>query len=246
MERGSGKGKVSTRPHPACRRHDLREPATMPGRLPLISKVKVTLLVTQWCPALYKSMHYGPAGSSVHGILQAGILEWVAVPFSKESSRPRDQTGFPVLQADSLPSEPPGKPQIYLNVLGSSVHVTQRWKPFWNNSNLKNQYSMSLEPLKMHSSFCYYFFPRLNDKISSCAIFNCSECWKHFVRLRTSEFNHKYPHVEGQFNKILWHFLFSLLLLLAFSFTCLPVEEWERVRSICPSPTTLTLMMTFP
>ena len=97
----SRKGKVSTRPHPACRRHDLREPATMPGRLPLISKVKVKLLVTQWCPTLYKSMHCGPAGSSVHGILQAGILEWVAVPFSKESYRPRDQTGFPVLQADS-------------------------------------------------------------------------------------------------------------------------------------------------
>ena len=31
-------------------------------------------------------------GSSVHGILQAGILEWVAIPFSRGSSRPRDWT----------------------------------------------------------------------------------------------------------------------------------------------------------
>ena len=31
-------------------------------------------------------------GSSVHGILQARILEWVAVPFSRESSQPRNRT----------------------------------------------------------------------------------------------------------------------------------------------------------
>jgi len=35
---------------------------------------------------------FSPPGSSVHGILQARILEWVAIPFSRGSSRPRDQT----------------------------------------------------------------------------------------------------------------------------------------------------------
>ena len=35
---------------------------------------------------------YSPPASSVHGILQARILEWVAMPSSRESSRPRDQT----------------------------------------------------------------------------------------------------------------------------------------------------------
>ena len=49
-------------------------------------------------------------GSFVHEILQARILEWVAIPFSRVSS-----PGSPTLQADSLPSEPPGKPQINLN-----------------------------------------------------------------------------------------------------------------------------------
>ena len=49
-------------------------------------------------------------GSSVHGILQARILKWVAIPFSRASSRPRDQTWVSALQADSLLSEPPGKP----------------------------------------------------------------------------------------------------------------------------------------
>ena len=37
-------------------------------------------------------MDCNPPGSSVHGILQARILEWVAIPFSRESFRPRDQT----------------------------------------------------------------------------------------------------------------------------------------------------------
>ena len=37
-------------------------------------------------------MDYSPPGSSVHGILQARILEWVAISFSRESSQHRDQT----------------------------------------------------------------------------------------------------------------------------------------------------------
>ena len=49
--------------------------------------------------------------SPVHGILQARILEWVTIPFSRGSSQPRDQTQSPALQVDSLPAEPQGKPK---------------------------------------------------------------------------------------------------------------------------------------
>ena len=49
-------------------------------------------LVTQSCPTLCEPMDCSPPDSSVNGILQAKILEWVAIPFSMESSRPRDQT----------------------------------------------------------------------------------------------------------------------------------------------------------
>ena len=49
-------------------------------------------------------------GSTVHGILQARILEWVAIPFPKGSSWPRDWTGSPASQADSLPWKPRGTP----------------------------------------------------------------------------------------------------------------------------------------
>ena len=55
-------------------------------------------------------MDCSPPGSSVYGIHQARILEWVAIPFSTGSSLPRS----PVLQADSLPSELPGDPGIPL------------------------------------------------------------------------------------------------------------------------------------
>ena len=48
---------------------------------------------------------------TVHRILQARILEWVAVTFSKGSSQPRDQPRSPALQVDSLPAEKPGKPK---------------------------------------------------------------------------------------------------------------------------------------
>ena len=48
--------------------------------------------VAQSCPTLRYPMDYILPGSSVHGIFQARVLEWVAVSFSRGSSRPRDQT----------------------------------------------------------------------------------------------------------------------------------------------------------
>ena len=71
------------------------------------------VLVAPLCQRLfYDPKDCSPPGSSVHGILQARILEWVAIPFSRGSSQLRDQTWSSALQADSLPSEPPGKPKV--------------------------------------------------------------------------------------------------------------------------------------
>ena len=52
-----------------------------------MQKVKVKRKVAQSCPTVCDPMDY-----TVHGLLQARILEWVAFPFSKRSSQPRDQT----------------------------------------------------------------------------------------------------------------------------------------------------------
>ena len=59
-----------------------------------------------------------PPGSSVHGILQARILEWATMPSSRGSSQLRDQTQVSCI-ADSLPAELPGKPYATLHSVQS-------------------------------------------------------------------------------------------------------------------------------
>ena len=76
----------------------MKETWELPGGL----KVKVA----QLCPTLCDPMDY-----TIHGILQAKILEWVAFPFSRGSSEPEIEPRSPTLQTDSLPTEPQGKPK---------------------------------------------------------------------------------------------------------------------------------------
>ena len=67
------------------------------------------MLVTQSCPTLCDPMDCSLPGSSVHGIRQARILEWVAIPFSRDLPDPGIETPSLALQLDSLPSKPPVK-----------------------------------------------------------------------------------------------------------------------------------------
>ena len=73
----------------------------------------VCVLVTQSCLTLCDPTDCSPPGSSVHGILQARTLEWIAISSSRGSSQPRYRTPSPVspaLLVDSLLTQPPGKP----------------------------------------------------------------------------------------------------------------------------------------
>ena len=65
--------------------------------------------VAQSCPTLCDPMDCGLPGSSVHGIFQAIVLEWIAISFFSRSSRPRDRTQVSRTVDRCLPSEPPGK-----------------------------------------------------------------------------------------------------------------------------------------
>ena len=72
--------------------------------------------VAQSCPALCDTMDCSPPGSSVHGIFQARILHWVAISYSRESFRTRDQN--PCLlrwQADPLPLSHKGSPSLAIS-----------------------------------------------------------------------------------------------------------------------------------
>ena len=63
---------------------------------------------------------------TVHGILQARTLEWVDFPFSGDFPNPGIEPRSPTLQADPLPSEPPGKPK---NIGVGSLSLLQQIFP---------------------------------------------------------------------------------------------------------------------
>ena len=85
--------------------------SSLPVELKLLSSV-VCVLVTQSCLTLCDPMDCSPPGSSVHGILQARILGWVAIPFSRGSSPPRDRTHVPCIAGRFFTAEPLGNPPI--------------------------------------------------------------------------------------------------------------------------------------
>ena len=121
------------------------------------------------CLTLWGPMDCSPPGPTVHGILQARILEWVALPFSRDSSWSRGQPRSPALQADSLPSEslwhtvplpmqtlpkallfqPSAcRSQQPLSRYGRLVRVAERenprFKPTWSLSSLKSIYAYTV------------------------------------------------------------------------------------------------------
>ena len=72
-------------------------------------------LVAQSCPILCNPTDCSPPGSSVHGILQARILEWVTIPFSRGSSWLRDQTWVSCIADRFFTTVPPGKPRSWVD-----------------------------------------------------------------------------------------------------------------------------------
>ena len=86
--------------------------------------------VAQSCLILCDPVDQSPPDSSVHGILQARVLEWVAISFSRDLSNPGIKPRAPALQTDSLPSEPPGKPKycmlsLMYGILKNRVETTE-------------------------------------------------------------------------------------------------------------------------
>ena len=81
--------------------------------------------ISQSRQTLCNSMDY-----TVHGILQARILKWVSFPFSPGNiPNPGIESGSPPLQVDSLPAEPPGKPNIMTktNQINSNFSIMAKY-----------------------------------------------------------------------------------------------------------------------
>ena len=84
----------------------------------------VCVLVAQSCPTLWDPMDYSLPGSPVHGILQARILEWVAISCSRGSSQPRDLLNW---QVESLPLSHLGSSK------GENFHVGKKMQFNFNS-----------------------------------------------------------------------------------------------------------------
>ena len=121
------------------------------------------VLVNQLCPTLCNPMDCSPPGSSVYGILQARILEWIAVRFSRGFPNPGIQPRSPALQADSLPFKPPGKAlqtSLYLEKYASyplqlrspCVLLTPVPPSFF--CNLLHQLPLFLSPVSLSLQIC--------------------------------------------------------------------------------------------
>ena len=96
------------------------------------------VLAAQSCQTLWDPMDCNPPDSSDHEILQARILEWVAISFSRESSWPGIKPGSPELQADSLPFEPPGDTRVPYG-----VKENLNLNLFWEAKSSESQVSMT-------------------------------------------------------------------------------------------------------
>ena len=91
------------------------------------------MLVVELFLTLCDPLDCSPPGSSVHGILQPIILEWVAILFSRVSSWPRDQTRVSHTAGRSfIPFEPPGSPSArYMSVSVKSLSRVRLFETPW-------------------------------------------------------------------------------------------------------------------
>jgi len=116
---------------------------------------------TVWPYGSRDPMDYSPPGSSVHGILQARILEWVAISFSRASSWPRDQTCVSYVylhrQTGSSPHPPCPKCRSGLLSAGQATlrAVSRHWHwmfEFWvSRFSPHNTYTLSMAMSQKHS-----------------------------------------------------------------------------------------------
>ena len=171
------------------------------------------VLVAQSCPTLCNIVNWNLPGSSIHGILQARILVWVAIPFSRGSSQPRDPIWSPALQADSL--------ILY--------HLSHQGSPKTKNGSTSKIFlsSFSSRNTTLYlPSYSSYFACRRSFLISRCSInthwLECIPLWRaiHSTSVRLAK---KFIWV---FCTSVWEILYYLVLVFGWVHMC----TWARGR----------------
>ena len=154
-------------------------------------------LRTQSCLTLCDPMDYSPLGSSMHGISQARMLEWVAICSSRGSSQPRIEPASPkspALQADSLPLHHLGSPRkhpsipilgIYSKELKTDIQVntcthifiTQRWKQL--KCALADEW---INQMKYNHTMEYYSVKKKKWSTYACNSVDKAELSKYYTK----------------------------------------------------------------
>ena len=110
-------------------------------------------LVAKSCLTLCKPVDCSPLGSSVHGICQSRILEWVAISSSRESSRPREQAGISCIGRKILYHWATGKP--HNRILWIAIHQ-QIGQPKRNRQIFRIIQTSKTEPWREVFSYLSY------------------------------------------------------------------------------------------
>ena len=111
------------------------------------------VLVALLRPTLCNPRDCSLPGSSVHGILHTRILQWVAIPFPRGSSQPRDPTPISYLQAGSLP---PGKPIVLrLDLEAIKKRLSLKLCKLVGQGNLKKQFMRTSRFQKSKPVTCF-------------------------------------------------------------------------------------------
>ena len=145
------------------------------GRDFLLLKSLMLGLITQSCPTLCNPMDYSPPGSSVHGIIQTRILQWVVMPSSRGSSQPRDRTQVSHIAGGFFTVCATREAQNPHQTRSEHQHRSAPLLPFTikAESSLHTELTLTLfditdsnpEVLKINLFFCYtawlvgYYFP---------------------------------------------------------------------------------------
>ena len=146
----------------------------------------VLCLVTQLCPTLCDPRTVAHQAPLSLEILQAGVLEWVAFPFCRASSQPRDQTPW---KAGSSLSEPPGKPG---NSAVGSVSLLQGIFPTQESQQGLLRYRRILYQLSLQGSHNVVLVSAIQQRESAVkcpyvpSLLVVTERWAGLPVLRTS------------------------------------------------------------
>ena len=128
------------------------------------------VLAAQSCLTLCDPMDYNPPGSTVHGILQARILEWVAIPFSRGPSWPRDLTRISCIACRFF-TDWAGEPTCFsiTDFIRVFIGLAKKLVQVFTQDQIENPNEISGQPIYLYflivTSFTFFYLDGMSKSI---------------------------------------------------------------------------------